>query len=55
MSPVKDLASGGMSIDSEKAEHFAEITMPHLTVQSTNDNLDSMLNVAITYIDGEGE
>ncbi|HEU5292160.1 MAG TPA: ATP-binding protein [Cyclobacteriaceae bacterium] len=34
-------------------DDFEEITMPHLTVKSTNDNLDTMLKIAITYINSE--
>lgn len=35
-------------------DEFEEITMPHLILQSTNDNLDAMLTTAINYIRDEG-
>lgn len=34
-------------------DDFEGITMPHLVLESTDDNLDEMLNRAITYIEGE--
>ncbi len=36
-------------------DDFEEITMPHLTLQSTDDNLDFMLKKAISYIATEVE
>lgn len=35
-------------------EDFEGITMPHLTLESTNDNLDEMLKTAMRYINSDG-
>lgn len=43
------------SVYEKVRDDFEAITMPHLTLQSTNDNLDAMLETAITYIKSEGE
>lgn len=36
-------------------DDFEEITMPHLILQSTNDNVDAMLETAINYLKREGD
>ena len=36
-------------------DEFEEITMPHLTLQSTDDNLEQMLKSAISYINSDGK
>lgn len=36
-------------------DDFEKITMPHLVLESTNDNLDRMLGIAINHIKSEGE
>jgi predicted kinase len=35
-------------------DEFEELSTPHLTLQSTNDNITSMLSEAIQYINNEG-
>jgi predicted kinase len=55
LSIPRKFSEADYSVYEKIREDFEEITMPHLTVQSTNDNLESMLNVAINYINGEGE
>lgn len=36
-------------------DDFESITMPHLTIESTRDNLEGILKSAITYIESERE
>jgi len=41
------------SVYEKVREEFEEITIPHLTLQSTNDNITLLLNKAIQYISDE--
>lgn len=43
------------SVYQKLRDEFEEITMPHLTLESTNDNLDEMLKTAIIYLNSGKE
>jgi predicted kinase len=43
------------SIYEKVRDDFEEITIPHLVLKSTNDNLGMMLKTAMEYIKSEGE
>lgn len=54
LSVGRDLSEADFKVYEKIRDEFEEITEPHLTLKSTDDNIEKMLGDALSYIQHEG-